>query len=108
MAERTLALAADFCARSLNVRYDGIAIASRIPMMMTTTRSSMSVKPDSSRARRLLISALTLVLLPEDDWLPAMAHLVSTGRRPPGTPQTGDPACPETWSRLRVKVGCRA
>src|SRR5256885_5671567 len=63
MAERTFALAAALLARSLNVRYEGIAIASRIPMMITTTRSSMSVKPDSSRARRLLIAAFTLGLL---------------------------------------------
>src|SRR2546429_3748491 len=42
---RTLACAADLFARSRNFRYEGIAIASRIPMMMITTRSSIRVKP---------------------------------------------------------------
>src|SRR5919204_5910849 len=51
-SERTLAWAADLFARSLNDRYDGIAMASRMPMMMMTTRSSMRVKPLSSPARR--------------------------------------------------------
>src|SRR5881275_1439624 len=51
-AARTLAFAADWFARSLNDRYEGIAIASRIPRMMMTTRSSMRVKPLSSPARR--------------------------------------------------------
>src|SRR6059058_4225554 len=55
MAARTLALAADWFARSLNDRYDGIAIASRMPRMMMTTRSSMSVKPLSSPASRCRI-----------------------------------------------------
>src|SRR5438876_1058796 len=53
-AARTFALAADWFARSLNERYDGIAIASRMPRMMMTTRSSMSVKPLSSPASRFV------------------------------------------------------
>src|SRR6266508_807204 len=47
-AARTFACAADLFARSRKLRYDGIAIASRIPRMMMTTRSSMRVKPFSS------------------------------------------------------------
>src|SRR5215213_4912476 len=50
-AARTSARAAFSFARSLKPRYDGTAIASRIPMMTMTTRSSMRVKP-SSRASR--------------------------------------------------------
>jgi hypothetical protein len=49
---RTLAWAADLFARVRKLKYEGIAIASRIPRMMITTRSSISVKPRSSRARR--------------------------------------------------------
>src|SRR6059058_2803662 len=52
MAARTLAWAADLFARVRKLRYEGIAIASRIPRMMITTKSSISVKPRSSRARR--------------------------------------------------------
>src|SRR5579862_3254830 len=55
MSERTLAAAAVLLARSLKLRYDGTAIASRIPRMMMTTKSSMRVKPLSSRASRILI-----------------------------------------------------
>src|SRR3954447_1602099 len=51
-AARTLACAADLFARVRKLRYDGIAIASRIPRMMITTRSSISVKPLSSLVRR--------------------------------------------------------
>src|ERR1051326_698669 len=51
IAARTFACAAVLLARSLNFRYDGIAIASRIPMMMMTTRSSMSVKPSFAWSR---------------------------------------------------------
>src|SRR5437868_15498301 len=50
MAARTLAWAADLFARLRKLRYDGIAIASRIPRMMITTRSSISVKPRSRLA----------------------------------------------------------
>src|SRR4051794_2868848 len=53
---RTFAWAAALFARSLNFRYDGIAIASRIPMMMMTTRSSMSVKPSSAWSRLRMAS----------------------------------------------------
>src|SRR6266516_4082039 len=48
-AARTLACAADLFARVRKLRYEGIAIASRIPRMMITTRSSMRVKPSSRR-----------------------------------------------------------
>src|SRR5438067_3554514 len=51
-AARTLACAADLFARLRKLRYEGIAIASRIPMMMITTRSSIRVKPLSSPAAR--------------------------------------------------------
>src|SRR5438874_1600670 len=57
-AARTLACAAELLARFLKLRYEGIAIASRIPRMMMTTSSSIRVKPPSSRAmrfRRVLI-----------------------------------------------------
>src|SRR5437870_8745589 len=67
-AARTLAFAADWFARSLNDRYEGIAIASRMPRMMMTTRSSMRVKPLSSRASRFAIfSRIALLLLPDDE-----------------------------------------
>src|SRR6266540_3039146 len=48
----TMAVAAELFARSLKLRYEGIAIASRMPRMMMTTRSSMRVKPLSSPASR--------------------------------------------------------
>src|SRR3954452_22231528 len=54
MAARTSADAAFWFALSLKPRYEGTAIASRMPMIATTTRSSISVKP-SSRARRSLM-----------------------------------------------------
>src|ERR671923_196170 len=57
-AARTFACAAELLARFLKLRYDGIAIASRIPRMMMTTSSSIRVKPLSSvanRFRRVLI-----------------------------------------------------
>src|SRR3954451_24702774 len=63
-AARTLAWAADLFARVRKLRYDGIAMASRIPRMMITTRSSISVKPRSSvliRCHRLVMSLLRLV-----------------------------------------------
>src|SRR5947207_9451254 len=49
-AARTLAWAADLFARVRKLRYEGIAIASRIPKMMITTRSSINVKPSSRLA----------------------------------------------------------
>src|SRR5215831_19968467 len=57
MADRTSAEAARWFARSLKPRYDGTAIASRMPMITMTTRSSISVKPSSrsSRCRNLVI-----------------------------------------------------
>src|SRR5258707_495600 len=61
-AARTLACAAALFARSLNLRYDGIAIASRIPMMMMTTRSSMSVKPSSLLSRICRLFSIRLEL----------------------------------------------
>src|SRR4029450_13247513 len=50
IAARTLAWAADLFARVRKLRYEGIAIASRIPKMMITTRSSINVKPSSRLA----------------------------------------------------------
>src|ERR671910_1278370 len=69
---RTLACAADLFARSRNFMYDGIAIASRIPMMMITTRSSIRVKPPSLLLRLILAlsrSNMFLLLSRELRWL---------------------------------------
>src|SRR5580765_3890419 len=60
MAERTFALAAAVTALSLKLRYAGTAIATRMPRMMMTTRSSMRVKP-CSLARRDLILVITFL-----------------------------------------------
>src|SRR5688572_16031220 len=62
IAARTLAWAADLFARSRNFMYEGIAIASRIPMMMITTRSSMRVKPPSFRLRLILSLSLASII----------------------------------------------
>jgi hypothetical protein len=51
MSERTLAAAAVLLARSLKLRYDGTAIASRMPRMMMTTSNSINVKPSSEPSR---------------------------------------------------------
>src|SRR4051794_7702174 len=51
IAVRTSEAPAVSCALPRNARYDGTAIASRMPMMMMTTRSSMRVKPSSERSR---------------------------------------------------------
>src|SRR3954454_7091427 len=67
MAARTLALAAELLARSRKLRYEGTAMASRMPRMMMTTRSSMSVKPLSSPASRCRILLVMQVLLPLRD-----------------------------------------
>src|SRR6059036_1883009 len=65
-AARTLACAAELLARFLKLRYEGIAIASRIPRMMMTTRSSIRVKPLSSLARRFRrVLIIALLLLPD-------------------------------------------
>src|SRR5262245_3339476 len=66
MAARTLDAAAFFSARSLKPMYDGTAMASRMPRMMMTTRSSMSVKPLSSlaiRSRSFETKSMLVVLL---------------------------------------------
>src|SRR3954447_18373186 len=62
-ADRRLACAAERLARSLNPRYDGTAIASRMPMITITTSSSISVKPSSrcSRCRNLVINLFSFV-----------------------------------------------
>src|SRR3954447_15365815 len=67
MVARTFACAAALLARSLNFRYDGIAIASRIPMMMMTTRSSMRVKPSSLFSRVCNLFNIPLWLLPSTE-----------------------------------------
>src|SRR5207244_5686967 len=64
IAARTFAFAAELFARSRKLRYEGIAIASRMPRMMMTTRSSMRVKPLSSPASRCRILLVMQVLLP--------------------------------------------
>src|SRR5688572_29312988 len=73
IAARTLAWAADLFARSRNFMYEGIAIASRIPMMMITTRSSIRVKPPSFRLRLILWLSLASIeeflLLEKGRWL---------------------------------------
>ena len=67
-------LAALSSRRSAKLRYDGIAIAVRIPRMMMTTRSSIRVKPCSSRLRRLRSRRSCEVLLPEGlRWLPCLS-----------------------------------
>src|SRR5207253_2997978 len=65
-AARTLACAAELLARFLKLRYEGIAIASRIPRMMMTTSSSIRVKPLSSLARRFRsVLIIACLLLPD-------------------------------------------
>ena len=54
IAARTFALAAESFARSRKLMYDGTAMASRMPMMMITTRSSIRVKPPSRSLRLIL------------------------------------------------------
>ena len=58
-AARRFAFMALLAARSRNPRYEGTAIASRMPMMMITTRSSIRVKPCSefpSRRERIRLN----------------------------------------------------
>ena len=64
IAARTLALAAESFARLRKLMYDGTAIASRMPMMMITTRSSMRVKPPSRSLRLILWFSLESMVLP--------------------------------------------
>src|SRR3954466_14143296 len=69
-AARTFACAAELFARLRKLRYEGIAIASRIPRMMMTTRSSISGKPLSSfliRCHRLVICLLLRLEKRKDD-----------------------------------------
>src|SRR5205085_258827 len=85
-AARTFACAAELLARFLKLKYDGIAIASRIPRMMMTTSSSMSVKPLSSEARRFRrVLIMCVVLLPK----------VESGGRPGIGAAHRDPLDPE-------------
>src|ERR687886_2764178 len=84
-AARTLACAAELLARFLKLRYEGIAIASRIPRMMMTTRSSIRVKPLSSFARRFRrVLIIAWLLLPDGK---AMAPGVSAAHRSPLDPE---------------------
>src|SRR5581483_8983701 len=78
IAERTFACAADVLAVFVKLRYAGTAIATRMPRMIMTTRSSMSVKP-CSLARRFLILLIirNLLLGGEDDGDPG----IDTGER---------------------------
>src|SRR4051812_28699356 len=57
-AARMLAWAAELLARSRKLRYEGIAMASRIPRMMMTTRSSIRVKPCSLLVRVRSVSSM--------------------------------------------------
>src|SRR3954453_13220123 len=59
-AARRLAAAADFSALPLKPMYDGTAIASRMPRMMITTRSSMRVKPPSVFPCAILFLSLSI------------------------------------------------
>src|SRR5580765_4679047 len=63
MAERTFASAAAFAALPRKLRYDGTAIATRMPRMMMTTRSSIRVKPCSPASRFLIFVIGTFDLL---------------------------------------------
>src|SRR5438067_10938602 len=83
---RTLACAADLFARSLKLRYDGTAIASRMPRMMMTTRSSIRVKP-CSEPRRVLRRVIIEVLLLDRGW--RMSGVSAGGRALPPTQQGG-------------------
>jgi len=56
------ARAACSLARSRNLRYDGIAIASKIPMMMITTRSSIRVKPPSRSVPVILFLSRSMIM----------------------------------------------
>src|SRR5918994_6618480 len=84
--ERTLACAADLFARSRNFMYEGIAIASRIPMMMITTRSSIRVKPPSFRLRLILWLSLASIeeflLLEKGRWLTGSIDRSAGGHTP--------------------------
>ena len=64
IAARRFALAAASLPRVLKPRYDGTAIASRMPMMMITTRSSIRVKPFSLFASRRLRMAVSTGVSP--------------------------------------------
>src|ERR671915_334388 len=90
IAARTFACEAELFARLRNCMYDGIAIASRIPMMMITTRSSMRVKPPSFRLRLILslsLASISEFLLLEKG---SMAHwLYRRPRRRGRIPQFG-------------------
>src|SRR3954468_14611764 len=55
MAERTLACAAETSALLRKPRYDGTAIATRMPRMMMTTSSSIRVNPCSLAIRFLIL-----------------------------------------------------
>src|SRR6266576_5356821 len=102
IAARTLAVAAELFARSLKLRYEGIAIASRMPKMMMTTRSSMRVKPLSSPASRCRILLVMQVLLPWDERTNEVAFL----HRPyPPRRVTLERVIPVFWHRWRTKKG---
>src|ERR671934_2148134 len=94
-AARTFAFAAELLARSRNDRYDGIAIAKRMPRMMMTTSSSMRVKPLSSPASRCRILLDILGLLPWErtewpglnrpnhpPWVTLVRVIADVGKRP--------------------------
>src|ERR671931_1420384 len=90
-AARTLALAAELFARSRKLRYEGIAIASRMPRMMMTTRSSMRVKPLSSPASRCRILLLiAVVLLPWERTDYDVARKESADSPTVGNPRMGE------------------
>ena len=87
-------------------RYDGTAIASRMPMMTMTTRSSMRVKPSSraSRSRSVPCSS------PLVGWQARPQSRLSPGRRP--RPDRATHPTPRSRSRRRgphprVHAGCR-
>src|SRR5918994_6621323 len=91
IAARTLAWLAAFAARSRKPRYDGTAIASRMPMMMMTTRSSIRVKPCSPFASRRFRSAVSIWCVSfRGDGGSAVADPTSAVGHPQSTPRTGE------------------
>src|ERR671925_788426 len=100
-AARTLAWAADLFARVRKLRYEGIAIASRIPRMMITTRSSISVKPRSS-----LVSRCRMVCIRLSFEVTAMARMDRLARPRITTLEGVSETCPAGQPASSFRTGC--
>ena len=87
-AARTFDAAAFSLARSLKPRYDGTAIASRMPMMTMTTRSSISVNPSSRASRSRIVPLVLLWIVVEVHGL-FIAHAPPRPHHPFGSTRTG-------------------